>query len=75
MSIDKLAIMVKNEFDNVNNKMTAEFRDVNDKMTAEFKDVNDKLDKMQNLLIRAHENRIETLEDNMRLVKTKLAIH
>lgn len=74
MDINKLAMIVKNEFDNVNEKMTTEFKVVNEKMTTEFKTVNGRLDKIENLLIRDHHNKIEGLEDNMRIVKTKLGI-
>ena len=71
MTMEKLAVMVKNEFDNVNGKMTTGFEAVNKR----FDGIDQRLDKIENLLIRAHENRIEKLEDVMRVVKTKLGIH
>ena len=51
--------------------MTTGFEAVNKR----FDGIDQRLDKIENLLIRAHENRIERLEDVMRVVKTKLGIH
>lgn len=71
MTMEKLAVMVKNEFDNVNEKMATK-----EEMKAEFEAVNKRLDKIesQNLSIKDHHNKIEKLEDNIRVVKTKLGI-
>lgn len=76
MNIDKLAIMIKNGFDNVDEKMATkqEMQEGFDVVNKRFDGIDARLNKIENLLIRAHENRIERLEDNMRLVKTKLAI-
>ncbi|MDO8594334.1 MAG: hypothetical protein Q7R93_02355 [bacterium] len=65
MSIDDLAGMVKRGFDETAKKT---------EMEAGFEAVNKRLDHIENLLIRAHDNRITALEDSMRLVKTKLGV-
>ncbi len=68
MTIEDLARITKNGFDTTATKQ--EMREVNDRLDK----MDGRLDKMENLLLRAHENRIEKLEDNMRLVKTKIGI-
>lgn len=72
MNLDKLAVIVKNGFDATATKqeMREGFGSVNKRIDG----IDTRLDRIENLLIRAHENRIERLEDGMRLVKTQLGI-
>ena len=43
-------------------------------MNERFNKVDERLDRIENILIRAHENRIERPEDGLRVVKTRLKI-
>lgn len=61
--VENLAIMTQKSFD--------EFRL---EMKAEFANVYIRLDRIENILLRAHENRLERLEDDFRTVKTLLKI-
>ncbi len=72
ITLEKLAIMIKTGFDGTATKqeVTAGFEGVDKK----FGELEYRLDRIENLIIRGQENRIEKLEDNMRLVKTKLDI-
>ena len=65
ITIDELARMVKEGFDRTASK---------DEMTKGFKGVHDRLGDIDGRLDRMESGRIEKLEDNMRLVKTKLGI-
>lgn len=59
ITLDDLATMVKNRFDELESKITSNHRVVVDR-----------LDKIEN----SHTRRIDNLEDDMRVVKTKIAI-
>ena len=72
MTMEKLAIMVKNGFDVTATK--EEMRGGFGVMDKRFNEVEKRLDRIENLLIRDHSNKIERLEDSMRIVKTKLGI-
>lgn len=61
--IEHLAIMTKDRFDEVEERFEKRFD------TVEFR-----LDRIEDLSIGGQERRIESLEDNMRLVKTKLKL-
>lgn len=67
-TIDDLAQMVAKGFDGVDKR----FDDVASK--DDIKRLDTRLDHIENLLIRAHDNRIEKLEDKMRIVETAIGM-
>ena len=58
-TIDSLAIMTKEGFDDVH---------------GELKEINTRLDRIENILIAGHDRRIERLEDGMLQIKTALSL-
>lgn len=64
--IDGLASMVARGFEH-----TATKKDISEVRTR-LDGIDDRLDRIENLLIRAHENRIERLEDKVRVLETAL---
>ncbi len=69
-TIENLAIMVKNGFDEVNKRFDqmATKEDLNDLkigMDNQFSEVNHRLDNIEHLLTKEHERRIEQLEDRV----------
>ena len=68
--VENLAVSTQRNFDSLGREMNGRFDEVDKKFEA----VELRFDRIENLLMRAHENRLEKLEDNMRLVKTKLSI-
>ena len=66
MTIEKLATMVKNGFDDARERVDESF----DKMQSEFEEIKDRLIKVEN----GHIGRIQRLEDDMRIVKTKVGV-
>ena len=60
-SIENLAIATKKEFDSVHTKMD-----------SGFKEVGERLDKIENLIIRDHSNRLDKLEDSILIIRTAL---
>ncbi|MBF0312387.1 MAG: hypothetical protein HQK52_03165 [Oligoflexia bacterium] len=70
VTIEDLAVMTQNGFNDVSNR----FNDVNNNI-AEFKsEVNGRFERIENLLLRAHDNRIEKIEDDIRVLKTTLKL-
>ena len=65
MTLETLAGMVKRGFDETAKKTEVD---------ARFDGIEKELQRIENIVIRAHDNRITALEDNMRLVKTKLGV-
>ncbi len=65
---DDLARMVQKGFEN-----TATKSDVSE-LRSDMPEVNLRLDRIENPLLRAHENRIERLEDKMRIVETAMEV-
>ena len=66
MTIEDLAVMTKNAFDRIDRRF--------DKMDERFDKVEARLDRIENLLIRGLENRMDRVEDKVRVVETKLKI-
>ncbi|MCC2630334.1 MAG: hypothetical protein K0S38_143 [Candidatus Paceibacter sp.] len=74
MTLDKLTGMVKNQFDELREEMATkkDLDEVKQELKEEITEVKDKLDVIEGKLINTQENRISRLEDDMRVVKTKL---
>jgi len=80
VTIEDLAGMTQRGFQKIDSRfeqVNARFEQVDinlESFRAEvnhrFEQVNARFDHIENLLIRAHENRIEKLEDEMRILKT-----
>jgi hypothetical protein len=72
ITLDKLARMVKEGFDQTAWKadMARGFADVNTRLDG----VGTRLDRIENLLLQDHLNRIERLEDSVRVLKTKTGV-
>jgi len=70
MTIDKLAIIVEGGFDRADKRIDQ----LETKMDKKFDDVYIRLDRIENLLLQDHLNRIERLEDSVRQLKTKTGI-
>jgi len=73
-TIDDLARMVQKGFENTATK--DDLVEVNTRLDGMDKrfDKIDTRDHIENLLLRAHDNRIERLEDKMRVVETALEV-
>ena len=67
--IEDLAVSVQNGFVEVK----AEIKELDRKVDTGFKEVNERLDKIEGTLTQ-HSNRLDTVEDNIRVVKTKVGI-
>ncbi len=81
MTLDKLAVIVSNSINDLRADMNAGFADVRKDMATkddlkevkqEIAEVNDRLDVIEGKLINNQENRITRLEDEVRVMKTKL---
>jgi len=73
VTIEDLARITKNGFDTVDKRfeqVDKRFEQVDANLESFRTEVNHRFDHIENLLIRAHENRIEKLEDDMRTLKT-----
>jgi len=64
--IDNLAIMTQRGFAETNGKIDG----VKEELNAFHEEVNDRFDNVKNILYRAHDNRIEKIEDDVRMLKT-----
>lgn len=67
LTIDDLARMVQKGFEHTASK--DEIGDMRHETKAEFSDIRKRLDRIENILIRGHENRIERLEDKVRVME------
>jgi phage gp16-like protein len=65
MTIDDLAVMTQRGFD-VNHTEFKHIRGNLGDMSGELGKMNTRLDRIENLLIRAHDQRLDRLEDQMR---------
>lgn len=84
MTIDDLARMTQKGFEGVGVEikellveMNNRFKVVDERFKVvdeKFKAIDERFDRMENRFIGNHENRIERLGDNMRIVKTTLKI-
>ena len=73
VTIEDLARITKGGFDAVDKRFAqvdGKIGSLHNEMNVRFEQVNARFDHIENLLIRAHENRIEKLEDEMRILKT-----
>jgi DNA anti-recombination protein RmuC len=71
--LDDLAIMVKNNFDRVEEwfeKIDEGFEQVD----AQFDAMDKRFDRIENVSVGNHERRIENLEDDIRIIKTKVGL-
>lgn len=73
MTIDDLAIMVSRGFENTATKQ--DIHEIKEEMNERFDNVNIRLDHIEHHLIFGHTNRLESLEDSVRLLKTKAGVH
>jgi hypothetical protein len=65
-TIEHLAISTKNSFDEIFKRM--------DSMDARFDQIDDRFARIENISIGGHERRIDNLEDDMRVVKSKVGL-
>lgn len=75
MDTEGLAVMVQHGFEEMSSKfedINLKFEDVASKL--DIKRIEDRLDRIENILLIAHDRRIEKLEDRYRLIATKLKI-
>jgi archaellum component FlaC len=73
VTIEDLARITKSGFDAVDKRfeqVDGKIGSFHNEMNARFEQVNARFDHIENLLIRAHENRIEKLEDEVKILKT-----
>ena len=68
ITIDDLAVMVKKGFDETEKRVNL------DALTKDVAELSTKVTRIENILIRAHDNRIYKVEDDIRLIKTKVGI-
>ncbi|MEK7169683.1 MAG: hypothetical protein AAB767_00150 [Patescibacteria group bacterium] len=68
ITIDDLAVMVKKGFDETAKRVNL------DALTKDVAELSTKVTRIENILIRAHDNRIYKVEDDIRLIKTKVGI-
>ncbi|MEK7610621.1 MAG: hypothetical protein AAB468_02630 [Patescibacteria group bacterium] len=73
VSIDDLAVMVKHGFDGVDQRFDAVDKRF-DAADEHFIQIEARLDRIENLILREHQHRLERLEDFMRQTKTALHI-
>jgi hypothetical protein len=81
MTIDDLALMTQRGFNDVNEKIVGEVGSLREEMNdrfeqvdARFEQVDKRFDHIENLVLRAHDNRIEKIEDDVRVLKTALRV-
>lgn len=76
MTIEDLAVMVKRGFDETATEalVNKRFEAVDERIDGLETGVNKRLDRIENLLLRDHLNRIERLEDTVLRLKVKAGI-
>ncbi|MEK7477795.1 MAG: hypothetical protein AAB645_00295 [Patescibacteria group bacterium] len=72
VTIEDLAMMVKNGFDHTASK--EELGEFRQEANERFKKVDTQLGRIENILFAAHDRRIDNLEDRVRQVLTALKI-
>ena len=72
-TIDDLAMMVSRGFENTATKQ--DIHEVKKEMNERFDGVNVRLDHIEHHLVFGHTNRLEYLEDAVRMLKTKDGVH
>lgn len=70
ITTDDLAAMIKKDFDGVDKR----FDDFTEHVDKRFEEVNDHFEKIEKLILADHKRRIERLEDEMKDLKSLLAI-
>ena len=70
--IDNLAISVKNGFDQMVTK--EEFEERMAGVDARFDQMDRRFDRIENVSIGGHERRLDNIEDDIRLIKTKVGL-
>ncbi len=68
-TIDDLARMVKNGFDEVSAKMT-----LKSEVNKRFDGIEDRLERIESLILAQHKRRIEQLEREMKYIKELLSV-
>jgi|CXWK01.1.fsa_nt_gi hypothetical protein len=71
--LDDLAISVKNGFDRVDERF-AQIDVRFEQIDARFDQMDRRLDRIENVSVGNHERRIENIEDDIRLIKTKVGL-
>ena len=74
---DDFAVSIKQEFDRIEEKFDARFDQVDkrfEQIDVRFDQMDRRFDRIENVSIGNHERRIENIEDDLRLVKTKIGL-
>jgi archaellum component FlaC len=77
MTIEDLALMTQRGFSEVHIDLDSFKKEVNERFNRvdeRFGQVDKRFDHIENLLLRAHDNRIEKIEDDIRFLKTTLKL-
>ncbi len=73
ITIEDLAAMTQRGFAGVDEKFTGtdnKIEGLRTEMNTRFNEINTRFDRIENLLLRAHENRLDRIEDDIRVLKT-----
>jgi archaellum component FlaC len=70
ITTDELAAMIKKGFDGVDTR----FADLTEHVDKRFEEVNEHFERIEKLILADHKRRIERLEDEMKDLKSLLAI-
>ena|SRR3989338_7579576 len=72
-SIESLAISIKNNFDRIDERFEQVDRQF-EQVDERFDQMDKRFDRIENVSMGGHERRIENLEDDVRIVKTKIGL-
>lgn len=77
ITLDDLAVMTQNGFNDLRSDMNNGFTELRSEMDVRFNTVDNRfdkiehrLDRIENIILREHDNRIMRLEDEVRMLKT-----
>lgn len=73
ITIEALARMMAKSFDHLEKRIDGVENSLRARMDEGFAEVNARLDKIEFIVTQNHENGISKLEDDLRMLKTKLA--
>ena len=72
MSVDDLAVMIARGFDATATK--ADLAKLHAEVNQRFTKMEQRFDRVENILLRAQDNRLDRLEDDVRVIKTKVGV-
>ncbi|MFA5830682.1 MAG: hypothetical protein WC878_02520 [Candidatus Paceibacterota bacterium] len=72
MTMEDLAIMVQNGFTETNGRIDNVKNELKEEINTLREEENDHFATVKNILYRAHDNRIEKIEDDVRMLKTAM---